>query len=63
MLFGLAACGGETSSTAEPQSSAAVQKEPVADDNTVVEETQSLIVNPNISGIGRTWGAIKAMFR
>jgi hypothetical protein len=24
---------------------------------------QSLIVNPNISGIYRTWGAIKAMFR
>ena len=33
MLLALAACGGETSSTAEPQSSAAVQKEPVADDN------------------------------
>jgi len=29
----------------------------------LVEETQSLIVNPNISGIYRTWGAIKAMFR
>jgi hypothetical protein len=32
-------------------------------DNTIIEETQSLIVNPNISGIYRTWGAIKAMFR
>ncbi len=32
-------------------------------DNSLVEETQSLIVNPNISGIYRTWGAIKAMFR
>ena len=31
MLFGLAACGGETSPTTEPQSSAAVQKEPVGD--------------------------------
>lgn len=28
-----------------------------------VEATESLIVNPNISGIFRTWGAIKAMFR
>ena len=32
-------------------------------DNTVIEETQSLIVNPNISGIFRTWGTIKAIFR
>ena len=32
-------------------------------DNSTIEETQSLIVNPNISGIYRTWGAIKAMFR
>jgi hypothetical protein len=32
-------------------------------DNSVVEETQSLIVNPNISGIFRTWGTIKAIFR
>jgi hypothetical protein len=31
--------------------------------NSIVEETESLIVNPNISGIFRTWGAIKAMFR
>jgi hypothetical protein len=32
--------------------------------NGVVDITpQSLIVNPNISGIYRTWGAIKAMFR
>jgi hypothetical protein len=35
----------------------------VKSDNSVVEETESLIVNPNISGIFRTWGAIKAMFR
>ena len=32
-------------------------------DNSIIEETLSLIVNPNISGIYRTWGAIKAMFR
>ena len=32
--------------------------------NSVLDVTpQSLIVNPNISGIYRTWGAIKAMFR
>jgi len=35
----------------------------VRSNGTTVEETQSLIVNPNISGIFRTWGAIKAMFR
>ena len=35
----------------------------VRSDNTSVEETQSLPVHPNISGIYRTWGAIKAMFR
>ena len=35
----------------------------VKSNNTIVEETESLIVNPNISGIFRTWGAIKAMFR
>jgi len=35
----------------------------VRDDNSLIEETQSLIVHPNISGIYRTWGAIKAMFR
>lgn len=35
----------------------------VRNDNSIVEETESLIVNPNISGIFRTWGAIKAMFR
>ena len=35
----------------------------IRSDNTTIEETQSLIVNPNISGIYRTWGAIKAMFR
>ena len=28
-----------------------------------VDITEVLIVNPNISGIYRTWGAIKAMFR
>jgi hypothetical protein len=34
------------------------------EDGTIVEETeQSLIVHPNISGIYRTWGAIKAMFQ
>jgi hypothetical protein len=32
-------------------------------DDTSIEETQSLPVHPNISGIYRTWGAIKAMFR
>jgi hypothetical protein len=32
-------------------------------DNSQVEESGSLLVNPNISGIFRTWGAIKAMFR
>jgi hypothetical protein len=35
----------------------------VKSNGTLVEESQSLIVNPNISGIYRTWGAIKAMFR
>ena len=35
----------------------------VRSNNAMVEETESLIVNPNISGIFRTWGAIKAMFR
>ena len=30
---------------------------------TSAETEQSLIVHPNISGIYRTWGAIKAMFR
>jgi hypothetical protein len=28
-----------------------------------IDETQSLMVNPNISGMFRTWGAIKLMFR
>ena len=32
-------------------------------DDTMIEETQSLIVNPNISGIYRTWGAIKELFK
>ena len=35
----------------------------VRNDNSLVEETGSLMVNPNISGMLRTWGAIKAMFR
>ncbi len=35
----------------------------VRSNGTLIEETQSLMVNPNISGIFRTWGAIKAMFR
>jgi hypothetical protein len=35
----------------------------VRSDDTSVEETQSLIVNPNISGIYRTWGAIKELFK
>jgi uncharacterized GH25 family protein len=32
-------------------------------DDSSVEETQSLIVHPNISGIYRTWGAIKELFK
>ena len=35
----------------------------IRSDNSIIEVSQSLIVNPNISGIYRTWGAIKAMFR
>ncbi len=35
----------------------------VKSNGTLIETTQSLMVNPNISGIFRTWGAIKAMFR
>ncbi len=35
----------------------------VRSDDSVVEETQSLIVHPNISGIYRTWGAIKELFK
>jgi hypothetical protein len=35
----------------------------VRSNNTVVEDSESLMVNPNISGIFRTWGAIKAIFR
>jgi len=35
----------------------------VRSDNSMIEETQSLIVNPNISGIYRTWGAIKELFK
>lgn len=29
----------------------------------VIEMTDTMIVHPNISGIFRTWGAIKALFR
>jgi hypothetical protein len=32
-------------------------------DDSSIEETQSLIVHPNISGIYRTWGAIKELFK
>jgi hypothetical protein len=35
----------------------------VRGDNSSIEETQSLIVHPNISGIYRTWGAIKELFK
>jgi hypothetical protein len=35
----------------------------VRSDDSMIEETQSLIVNPNISGIYRTWGAIKELFK
>jgi hypothetical protein len=35
----------------------------VRSNNSVVEDSESLMVNPNISGIFRTWGAIKAIFR
>jgi len=35
----------------------------VRTDNSSIEETQSLIVHPNISGIYRTWGAIKELFK
>ena len=35
----------------------------VRSDNSSIEETQSLIVHPNISGIYRTWGAIKELFK
>jgi hypothetical protein len=35
----------------------------VRENNEAVDESQSLIVNPNISGIFRTWGAIKWLFR
>ena len=35
----------------------------VRSDDTSIEETQSLIVHPNISGIYRTWGAIKELFK
>jgi len=31
-------------------------------DNSIIEETQSLWVNPNISGIFKTWGTLKAIF-
>jgi hypothetical protein len=35
----------------------------VRSDNSSIEESQSLIVHPNISGIYRTWGAIKELFK
>jgi hypothetical protein len=35
----------------------------IRSDNSSIEETQSLIVHPNISGIYRTWGAIKELFK
>jgi len=35
----------------------------IRSDDSMIEETQSLIVNPNISGIYRTWGAIKELFK
>jgi hypothetical protein len=34
----------------------------VRSDDSVVEETESLLATPNISGIYRTWGAIKYLF-
>ena len=35
----------------------------VRSDDSLIEETQSLLVHPNISGIYRTWGAIKELFK
>jgi len=35
----------------------------IRSDDSSIEETQSLIVHPNISGIYRTWGAIKELFK
>jgi len=35
----------------------------VKNDGTVLISSESMMVHPNISGIFRTWGAIKAMFR
>jgi len=35
----------------------------VQSNGTTIEETDSFPANPNISGIYRTWGAIKAMFK
>ena len=35
----------------------------IKSNGSLVEESESTPVNPNISGIYRTWGAIKAMFR
>jgi hypothetical protein len=32
-------------------------------DGRLIEESDTMIVHPNISGIFRTWGAIKAIFR
>jgi hypothetical protein len=35
----------------------------VREDGQLVEETESIMVVPNLSGVYRTWGAIKALFR
>ena len=35
----------------------------IDDNGRVVDESDGMIVHPNISGIFRTWGAIKDMFR
>jgi hypothetical protein len=37
--------------------------EAVRSNGSLIESTQSLIVHPNISGIYRTWGAIKELFK
>lgn len=46
------------------KSSALFYKIKVLDNsNNILEETSSKIVHPNTTGMFRTWGAIKAMFR
>ncbi len=35
----------------------------VREDGQMIEETESMMVVPNLSGVYRTWGAIKALFR